>query len=243
VGNVLVEDVADESKASAWIHLVPQQRVEADPSLGWIDARIVFPQYPDLGQGLGGAFTTQSANGLDIEGGAPKILVSVDGALRDERGATVADSTSGYRWISLHHDPRKLFCFGRCLVVGVGNDGGIPLQASPEDARGMPSRWLSPWLLVADVPPSGRGVVRFIETYDRNWAAFALPGARPLRHLRLDATINGWRLPAGDVPSKILIVNVLAVVQLLAGLVGFVTAILIVVRFTQTYGPVVFRRG
>jgi len=229
-GNLFIGDAG-----GPWpLHPVRQPRSAVDPALGWIDARIVYAQRPELGQGLGGAYTSQAATPLEIESGSPKILAAVEGSLRDERGATVTASTGGYHWVRLRGDPRKLYCYGRCLVVGTGDDSGVPLSAPATEAGALPSRIAASWLAEVSLPPQGGGVVRFLENYDPYWIAFGMPGFRPLVHLRLDASINGWRLPARPAPQWMLVVNALAFAQLLAGVAGFSCALVIVARFAMS---------
>lgn len=226
-GNVLV----GEGPASGWTRPLGSQRVAVDPAAGWIDARLTFAEHPELAQPLGGAYTTRAGAVLPLPA-APSVLVDVTaGGLRTTAGALVSGPTSGYRWIPLPPRTTAVVCEGGCLVAAVGDPAGATNEAPPVAARPLAARFITPWLLVVDLPAAASGVVRVLERDDPGWLALRLPSLTPLPHQRLDGVFAAWSVRAAPLASRLLIVNATAALQVLAGILGVAFAAFALLRW------------
>jgi hypothetical protein len=197
----------------------PRRGVDAES--GWIDARLAFARNPGLGQAFGGAFTRGRAP-LDVTGAAA-VLVAVRGRLLDGSGRVVAADTHGYAWIRLTPSRAgasgSLRCVGACAVAMSGDAGGIAPEAPPPPFRAATATTVTPWLISVLVPAGSEPVLRFLTGYDRGWIALA--GTTLLPHVRLDATLNGWLLPARAARRRVILIHATSVVQLALEAVAF----------------------
>jgi len=173
---------------------------------GWVDARFAFTQRPDWAQAFGGALTTNATSTLDIPP-ARALLVWVDGTLRDEHGTTVA-TTTAYRWVARPPAATELRCTGTCLVAAAGAPPDAPLEPPEHPYRVIPFRLLAPWLAVVTLPPGPEGLLRYNVAYDDRWTAF--DGAAGCGHVRVDATVNGWLMPARSSTASVIVVQIAA---------------------------------
>jgi hypothetical protein len=84
----------------------------------------------------------------------------------------------------------------------------------------LPYRAFTPWLLVTEVPPGERRVLRYGVRYDEHWTAFAR--TKKLPHVRVDTVVNGWLLPAFDRSARVVLVETGALLVALSELVSAV---------------------
>jgi hypothetical protein len=197
--------------------LLAPPRTGTDPRAGWIDARLVFAEQPEIAQGFGGAFTTSDA-ALPVSA-MPQALVAVRGDLRDERGTLVARDTGGYRWAALSPNAEALRCHGSCAVALLGDPPAeAPLEAGRAPAESLDWHRPAPWLVAIDVPAGSATLVRSLDSYDDSWFAFG--GGRLAEHVRLDALLNGWLLSPRARPETLVAVHAVSVLQLLLEVLG-----------------------
>jgi hypothetical protein len=182
----------------------PGDDVQADR--GWVDARLAFAARPELGQPFGGAMTTSAKAALPVTS-RTDILVDVQGELVAASGAIIARTTQGYRWVPLPAGIDSLRCLGLCVVALEGSrPKDVPAEAGAS-ASTVPvsGTTAAPWLEFVDVPRGPTALLRFNVAYDHGWAAFAALG--PLAHVRTDAIVNGWLLPARATGTRIILVH------------------------------------
>lgn len=204
--------------ANAYAHVLPPLREHADPKRAWVDARLAFTQVPDLAEPFGGAYTEDASAFLALPR-APYALVNVQGILRDADGRVIASRTNGYRWVRLPAKEASVRCSGRCVIALTGNAVGIVLNAPEEPAVPLKHRVITPWMWTVSVPPSAGGVLHVLERYDAGWAA--LSGLRPLRHVRVSASTNGWEVSAMPAARVVILVHLPSLVQLLCEVLGY----------------------
>lgn len=189
-----------------------------DESKGWIDAQFDFEAYPDLGQGLGGAVTTNTVAKLPVRAGYA-TLVNVNGVLRSQDDRVVTQTTRGYQWVQLGNGVVALRCSGRCVVVGQAKFQRVPpLNPPPRRYKPATFRTLAPWLVSVQIPAKAPPSLRYNVSYDPNWTAIAM-GSAPA-HVRLDATVNGWLLAPSEKPYIVYLVHRVALAQTLLEVLG-----------------------
>jgi hypothetical protein len=191
-----------------------------DARTAWIDARLTFSEVPALAQALGGTLT-QSPVLWRVEPNS-WLLAYVRGALLAADGSTLAKRSGSFAWTYVPPQIEAVRCAGLCeLVAQAKSAPNIPAPRSPPAPRALPFRYVTPWLYLVDA--GAAGLLRFNERYDSAWAAFAA-GTAP-RHVRVDMSVNGWLLTSS---GRVVLVQVTAVAQLLAEIVGvvFVLALL-----------------
>jgi len=183
-----------------------------DARTAWIDARLTFSEAPALAQALGGALT-QSTVPWTVEPNS-WLLAYVRGALRSADDRTLAKSSGSFVWILVPPQTTAVQCAGLCeLVAQASRPPSLPERQPQPAVRVLPFRQLTPWLYVVDARASG--LLRFNERYNPGWLALAAGTA--LRHVRVDMSVNGWFLTS---PQRVVLVQVTAVAQLLAEIVG-----------------------
>lgn len=201
-----------------------------DPRTAWIDARLAFAESPQLAQAFGGALT-QSEVPLHIAPGA-WLLAYLRGSLLDPNGRTIARSAGSFLWFHVPAAVDSVRCAGLCELV-IQSRRPPPLSGAPASStQPLAFRALAPWLYVidrrADRAAAG-AVLRFNERYDPGWLGFA--SLRALHHVRLDAAVNGWFLdPQSD---RIVLVQITAVMQLIAEIVGGCCVLFLLKALTQ----------
>ena len=212
-GNVFFGD------AGARVYPIEQQRVYDRAKDGWIDARLIFAQRPDLAQPIGGAYTTQPAKTLAIPG-ASYLLVNVNGSLLSDDGGVLASNTRGYTWIKNSLRNVKVRCIGHCVVALASDD--VPVAPNPRASSRAPVNFSRPlpFVLLLTVS-SGSGILRFLETFDPSWTAISTYPAMVLKHQRLDATFNAWTVPEHTEPMRVIIIERTALLQAIASIFGF----------------------
>jgi len=185
-----------------------------DARTAWIDARLTFSEVPALAQALGGTLT-QSTALWSVEPGS-WLLAYVRGSLLAEDGRALAKAPGSFEWIAVPLQTRAVRCVGLCeLVAQASGPPKIPAPEPKPAVRSLPFRYVTPWLYVVDA--GAPGLLRFNERYDSAWTAFA--AGATLRHVRVDMSVNGWLLTS---PGRIVLVQLTAVAQLLAEIVGIV---------------------
>ncbi len=188
---------------------------------GWVDARLLFAERPEVAQGLGGVVTTSPTAILALK---PKLatLVDVSGRLVTASGKIAARDTHDYAWISLPTAENLVRCLGFCLVIGqAAMRHSFPLKPAARPFRAISFRQRAPWLATATLPPSGAAVLRYNVGYEAAWLAL-MPGRSltPLTHIRLDTTVNGWFVPPLTTPNAVVLINWIAALQLVLELIG-----------------------
>jgi hypothetical protein len=181
----------------------PNRQTQA--AQGWVDARFAFAQRPELAQSLGGALTTNARSVLPLAD-AHSALLYVEGALRATDGRRISATTNGYRWVAIPAGAKGVTCSGLCLVAALGDPPRAPLEPPVHAASSLQFRLITPWLVLAGVPPGVGGALRYNTAYAQGWSAY-LGGSR-LTHLRLDGTVNGWLIPARSDRVRLVLVEV-----------------------------------
>jgi hypothetical protein len=191
-------------------------RGDTDPANTWTDARLALADDPEVGQPFGGVFTT-SKKLLALEP-SKFALANVEGKLVTETGATLAEDTSGYRWIALPRKQTSVRCYGRCALALEGDPGDALLNPPTVAAAALAWRPATPWLAFASLPAGPEQTIRYVTAYDRWWLAM-VPG-HVLRHVRLDAAINGWIVPSRGKRVRLLLIHAASVAQLCSEILG-----------------------
>lgn len=185
-----------------------------DARTAWIDARLTFSVVPALAQALGGALT-QSTVPWSVEPNS-WLLAYVRGSLLATNGSTLAKAPGSFTWIHVPPAAVAVRCVGLCELVAQAHSApNLPARPRQPAARALPFRYVTSWLYVVD--GATPGLLRFNQRYDPAWLAFA--GGRTLPHVRVDMSVNGWFLAS---PGSVVLVQVTAVAQLLAEIVGVV---------------------
>lgn len=200
----------------------------------WVDARLAFTQSPQLAQGIGGAVTTNRRALLAVRGGL-HALVWIDGALRAQSGTVLARTTHGYRWIALTRSVTAVTCDGTCVVAAEGTPPNVPANPPPRSFRTLDFALVTPWLVRARVPAGPAAALRYNVAYDPAWAAYL--GGASLRHVRLDAAVNGWSLPRRAQPAEVTIVERVALAQAAAEVVVGVLLLALAVWWAVALAP------
>jgi len=188
-----------------------------DPRLGWVDVRFAFAFHPELGQALGGAWTTSRAAALRVDG-ATRALVFVRGTLVSGQGTVITSATHGYRWVWVPAGAHTLFCRGTCVVAAQGAPPALPFTAPRSVPAAVSFTTFAPWLAVAHLPAGGKGVMRYNVRFDTHWAAFV--DRTPLTHFRLAMLFNAWFVPSRTVRTDVVLVETIAFAQFILEIVG-----------------------
>ncbi len=189
-----------------------------DAALGWVDARLAFESAPQLGQALGGAATMSSQDFLQLRAGVP-ALVFVEGALRDQDGALISSSTSGYQWMILAASTSAVRCDGLCAIAAQGYPpAGLPANPQAAAPIAVTAAEVTPWAIRATIPAGPQAMLRLNDAFDRGWVA-QLSGGR-LPHVRVDTTVNGWLLPSRSAAQQVLLIHWPAAVEAALEIVG-----------------------
>jgi hypothetical protein len=190
-----------------------------DARTAWIDARLTFSEVPALAQALGGALT-QSRVPWRVDPDS-WLLAYVRGALLAPDGRTLAAAAGSFAWVRIPARTGAVQCAGLCeLVAQAAARPTFPARQSRPALRAPAFRYITPWLYVVDA--GAPGLLRFNERYDSAWMAFAAGGV--LRHVRMDMSVNGWFLTSA---GSVVLVQVTAVAQLIAEIVGAVCVLLL----------------
>jgi hypothetical protein len=201
------------------LHLIASPSDSIDARTAWIDARLTFSEDPALAQALGGALT-QSTEPWRVEPDS-WLLAYVRGALLAPDGKTLAAAPGSFAWIRIPAQTSAVRCAGLCELVAQAPDPPtLPARQSQPAVRALPFRYVTPWFYVVDA--GAPGLLRFNERYDSAWLAFA--AGRVLRHVRMDMSVNGWFLAS---PGSVVLVQVTAVAQLIAEIVGVVCVLVL----------------
>lgn len=176
----------------------------------WIDSRLAQLTNPAWSTASGGAVTSSAAP-LPIPSGS-SVLAWVKGTLYTGRGVRIAQNVLKLRWLPLPQNTRILRCSGICMVSLISPKPEVPSPAKKtiwQDALEQP---VTPWLFTLSLPPSQAvRTIRFAETYDPYWAAYA--GTVELKHVKLNSIFNGWILPRGGA-EHVIVIERLAAIQI-----------------------------
>lgn len=197
------------------IHRIVVPSDSIDSQTAWIDARLAFAESPALAQALGGALT-QSTFPLPVERNA-WLFAYVRGALIGSDGATLARNGGAFVWVRVPAYVTSVRCAGLCELVAQTPTLPAPPAHQPSvRTRALQFRRFTPWLYVVDRQAGSASLLRFNERYDPAWIGFA--DRHVLRHVRVDASVNGWFL---DEPSgRVVLVQITSVLQSIAEVVG-----------------------
>lgn len=202
-----------------------------DENKGWIDVRFDFASDPKLGQGLGGAVTTNPNAVLPVHARLA-TLVNIQGTLLSQDGRPVHRATRGYEWVRLPGSARGLRCNGRCVVSGQAALEKMPaLNPPPRSYQALTFDSFTPWLLRVKIPANAPPVVRYNVAFDPSWVAFA-PGKKEA-HFRLDATVNGWLLSPDAGPYVVYLVHRVALAQFVSEILAVLCATVLIVYEQQ----------
>jgi len=201
------------------IRIIASPSDSVDARTAWIDARLTFSEVPALAQALGGALT-QSTVSWRVEPDS-WLFAYVRGALLAPDRRTLAAAPGSFAWIRIPAQTSAVRCAGLCeLVAQAPTRPSFPARQSRPPVRALTFRYITPWLYVVDA--GAPGLLRFNERYDSAWLAFA--AGRLLRHVRMDMSVNGWFLAS---PGSVVLVQVTAVAQLIAEIVGAVCVLML----------------
>lgn len=193
-----------------------------DPHFGWIDARLAFARDPSIAQGIGGTLT-QSSVPHPVRPGS-WLLANVRGRLNGADGRMLAADTGTYVWISIPPTIASVVCRGLCeLAAQTQGFPAIPLGQTKGSARAVSFHELTPWLYRLHGIGSA-SLLRFNERYDPGW--FAIGAWHALPHVRVGVSVNGWLL-APRWPTDVVLLQVTALLQLVAELVGAACVVLL----------------
>lgn len=191
-----------------------------DESKGWIDVRFRFAAEPMLGEGLGGAVTSNANSVLPLRPGSPS-LVNVNGTLLSQDGHVVYKTTHGYQWIPLGPRVTGVRCLGECVVVGQSSvRTHLPLNPPKRAFRTVEFTELAPWFLRVNLPRNAPPVLRLNVAYDPHWVALAR--GHTTAHIRLDACVNGWLISRTVQPYTLYLFHSVSLAQTVAELLGLI---------------------
>jgi hypothetical protein len=232
IGNSPAEDAVffGDADPRAILTVVRPDLTTTDPERGWIDARLTFVEYPEWGNAWGGA-STNGATPLPVAEGEA-ILAGADGALSDDRGHIILAREPRLRWVRLNAGVRSVRCAGVCIVALSANlPPGLAEHGSAARHTPLPYARTFDWLYeLSDVPA---GPMRFNESYDRWWIAFADGNIAP--HQRLDTALNLWLIPH---PAKhVVVVHIVALVQATLEVIAMLTLALATVYAIGASAP------
>lgn len=203
-----------------------------DPKKGWVDASSVFAAHPNLGQGIGGAYTESTLPYKVAPGGY--LLAWMRGSLESSAGQVLVSANGSYRWLSLTN-VRAVRCSGQCMLVL--ENRYLPTPYLPVGIHGYGTvKWreVTPFIRFVEVRHRGRSVLKMNERYSPAWVAMSR--WKPLEHIRLGSSINGWALD-GAPSETILLFDWVAVVQAVLELAGAVMAIVVLMLYMQRAIP------
>ena len=186
-----------------------------DPRSAWIDARLAFAEAPSLAQAVGGALT-QSRVPQSVEPGS-WLMAYVRGLLVGSDGRVLEKSQGAFAWLHLPATVTSVRCAGLCELVAQAQAlPSVPSHLPAAHQRALEFGRFGSAFYVVRLQADSAKVLRLNERYDPAWIAFA--GGRLLPHVRIDMSVNGWFV--GDTSGRVVLVQVTAVVQLIAEVFG-----------------------
>lgn len=180
----------------------------------WIYAPLIYPQYPEVGNAIGGAFTISAHAALAVPVPVPHAaLIFVHGALLGQ-GLT-RSTKQGWQWIALNGST-QLYCRGECLVAAwqrrpVSATSHLPFaNVSP---LSVPFRAVLPYILTGNVPEHSprRSLLLFRSRYNSAWALIGVPN----KHLIVSMIFNGFQIPP-TFTGPFLLIETTALLQAIA---------------------------
>lgn len=176
----------------------------------WIDSRLAELTNPAWSTASGGAVTSGAAP-LTVPRGS-SVLAWVKGTLYNGGGVRIAQDVLKLRWLPLPRNTTVLKCSGICMISLISAKPEVSSPPKKTIWQDTFEQLVTPWLFTLDLPPSQTvRTIRFAETYDSYWAAYA--GTVKLRHVKLNSVFNGWILPRGAT-THVIVIERLAAVQI-----------------------------
>lgn len=179
-----------------------------DATRAWVDQYLSETVLPEAATEFRGAITTSRSAWLDVKN-ARFVLAWVDGDLYDDAGRRIQSGRREFAWSRLFSDSRRIRCHGVCAVE-LFSDTPVryPLESSTPLATPIAFQQQVPWQTEAVLPAGSSALLRYNVRFDDGWTA-AIDG-RPLQHVRIDHSINGWVVPDRKKAERVSIVNVTA---------------------------------
>lgn len=205
----------------------------SDPRVAWIDAPIIYSQYPEISNALGGAFTLSDSALLKVPPNANRrALVFVRGRLVSGF-RVIAGTTSKWRWVELN-GARALSCRGECAVAAWEKSRyHIERRRSPA-ASSVPVAFIAvtPFILIGTAPAqsraAGESMLLYRVRFDPAWRLFGLPS---LAHLQASMIFNAFVFADPRRGGRFVLVETTACLQALAMLCSTILLVLALVRF------------
>ena len=231
-------DGGSESRMNADLQSVRIPDVSSNAASAWIDASLIFSQYPEVGNAIGGAFTISRRAALAVPSPAPMAaLVFVRGTLRGKQGTRT--HRQGWQWFRLDGS-RRLTCRGECLVAAWQRHSVLPSSRPATRTTTplrVPFRAVLPYVLIGNVPqhPKDRTLLLLRDRYANSWALFGIPN----KHLVVSMIFNGFLLPTKASGSFVLIETtaLTQAIAMLASVLGIILALLYLTRTTTRSTP------
>jgi hypothetical protein len=226
---------ADSSpiSAAAVYRIAPGLGLSA--ATGWVDIRSAFLVRPELGQGIGGAFTTSPEATLDVRPDWA-TLVSIRGRLLSTNGRLLSESTRGYRWITLPAGVSSVRCAGECAVVA--QTPVLPATSQqPVAARSLsavPFTSFVPWLATGVLPPAAHPTyLRYSVGFDSHWIGIA--GGAILPHVQVESSMNGWIVASHERQASFVLIEYGAALQAAFEAIGLAWTVALLATFMLEY--------
>lgn len=224
--------VAGRAVPSDWWTYVPVTTVATPHSFlnarrGWIDARLAFANFPEMAQGIGGAFT-ESTLSLQLPPG-PQVLAALRGELRTVSGSSIGRGHGDFGWYRLPREARAVRCQGMCEVLAVGSPPKV--RSASGGGHISPARFAAPlpWFGRVHVGPSlVPSLLRVATRYDSYWMAWS--GGTVLPHVRVETALNGWVLPPHQHDADLLVLEPVTLLQLLLETLGVTWTLIVAFR-------------
>lgn len=197
-------------------------RFSPDPSSNddrraWVDARLAVPMHPQWGNAYGGIATSGSQlTSLALPSAGTSLLAQTDDRIVADDGTTVVHRSGALHWWPLPPNVHALRCVGTCIaVLQAAVPVGVPEHRLAKTARAIDVHFITPWLGMAAVSHDRIDTLRLNVRYARPWLAFA--GTQRLRHIRLDTSLNAWRLPhdPSRTSTRVVFIETVAAIQFL----------------------------
>ncbi len=219
---IAVSALPKELRFRATVRAIPFSKDNVDYRTDWVDARAVFLRHPLLGQPYGGAYTEGSQQSLQIPN-ARYVLVKIRGSLVSNTGLRWQGNAK-FHWIAVR-GAEALRCYGKCLVALAADriPMDLPDGSQKQSVFALSAHQWFPWLVTANAPSGGAGVLRLNNSYNSTW--LALSQGKALTHFRIDGVANAWLVTTSKRPQSFVMVNKVALLQCVLEVFGFLWVI------------------